>query len=81
MQEFTGEEEPEVTDSVEPLKAWRFQNQFSPVPPLNSLSLESLVPKILLHTFFSVAKLSLLSPFGFSSSTTPSKQQTARDTG
>lgn len=56
----------------------RGQNQFSPVPPLKNLSWVLLVPKMLLLTFFSLSKSSLLSPLGFSNSTTPSEQETSQ---
>lgn len=50
--------------------------QFSPVPPLKNLSSVLLVAKMLLQIFLSLARSSLLSPLGFSNSTTPSKEQT-----
>lgn len=47
----------------------------SPVSPLNSLSWVLFEPKMLLHTTFSLSTVSLLSPLGFSSRTTPSDQE------
>lgn len=54
------------------------QSNHSPVPPLKNLSWVLLVPKMLLLTFFSLSKSSLLSPLGFSSSTTPSEEETSQ---
>lgn len=54
------------------------QNQFSPVPPLKNLSWVLLVPKMLRLTLFSLSIFGLLSPLGFSNSTTPSEEETSQ---
>lgn len=56
----------------------RSKKQLSPVAPLKSRSWVAMVPKMLLLTLFRLSRSSLLSPLGFSSSTTPSEEQSRR---
>lgn len=54
---------------------FEYLKHFSPLWSLKNLSWVLLIPKMLLHTFLSLSKSSLLSPLGFSSNTTPSEEQ------